>query len=338
MSEQNAFIVGNNWICWAFEPPIVRSDGTPLQDRDTWWESDAAVARVYLNGQWTSPTNEHPGVYAIKTSSQNAPFPLAPFQLTGWTPLNLTEFSYNGTTGFIAQEPNAYECFYSITMDVGVGSNGGGYFTANATSSQSVVTNDLLFFDSASVNTGAATYNPTKIQLSGASNGRVECIIAPCRPQVNLVLPITTTTGGKLILEVFKSAIPLTINYAEVDVVASASPQTVSFSCCPDMIVGDYFRIRWAGPGTATFNSARRIDIMDTLLPTSTVVTRVKKNGVVMTSQNTVTSTLTVPNTVTVTGSMRFIAALNDIISLEISPSNYGLTVQSAMINIQPDP
>jgi len=57
-----------------------------------------------------------------------------------------------------------------------------------------------------------------------------------------------------------------------------------------------------------------------------------------MSSQNTVTSTLAVPNTITVTGSMRFTAAVNDVISLEISPSNYGLTVQSAMINIQPDP
>jgi hypothetical protein len=338
MSEQYAFIVGNNWVCWAFEPPVVRSDGSPLQEKDTWWESDAAVARVYLNGQWTSPTNAHPGVYAIKTSSQNAPFPLAPFQLTGWTPLNLAEFSYNGTTGFIAQEPNAYECLYSISMDVGAGANGGGYFTANATAPQSVVAGNLLFFDSPNINTGAQTYNPLKIQLPGASNGIVECIINPCRPQVNLVLPITTTTGGQLIFQVFKAGIPLFVDYAVIEVVASASPQTISFSCCPDMLVGDYFRIRWAGPGTATFTAARRIDIMDTLPPASTVTTRVKKNGVVMPSQNTVTSTLAVPNTITVTGSMRFTAAVNDVISLEISPSNYGLTVQSAMMNIQPDP
>lgn len=338
MSSEYSYFVANNWICWSYEAPLYRVDGTPLQNNDTWWESDAAIARVYLNGQWTTPTNAVPGVYAIKTTTQNSPFPLAAFQLTGWNAINVNEFSYNGTTGFIAQEANAYECLYSISMDVGAGTDGGGYFSASANAPQAVTANTHLFFDFVNKSTGGTTYTATSIQLPPPGNGRVNCAIAPCRPQVNLVIPITVTTGGQLKLEVYKSGPGVGIDYAIYDVPASASPQTVSFSCCPDMVVGDYFRVIWVGPGTATIGANRRIDIMDTVLPTSNIITRVKKNGVVVSSQNSVASSLMVPNSMTVTGSMRFTAAINDVISLEVLPSNYGVTVTSAMINIQPDP
>lgn len=341
MSEQFSFIVGRNWNCWAYEPPEVRSDGTQLQNQDVWWESDTAVARVYLNGQWTTPTNAVPGVYAIKTTTQTSS---SPFLLTDWNAINVNEWSYNGTTGFICSEPNAYVCDYSVRLtgaSYSSANTGVGYHSATVDTPYTIdgAANQRIYFAFVSKSTSGSSYNASSMSSGGVNQAKATCVVEPCRPQVNYNLNLNAgATALQLKFQVYKVGPAVWIDYAVVNVPASASAQSVMFSVCPDLNIGDEFRLICAGPGTATIASSSRIDIQDQLPVTTQVTTQVKKNGVTISTQNSVVNSVQVDQTRTISGSLRFTAALNDVISLEVIPANSGITASSAALNLTPDP
>lgn len=83
MSDQIVRIVnGNpviNYQITSASAPVRRSDGTPLQDGDMWFDSDYGMNRTYFSGVWRAP-----GVYEAGTSLVSATTALATTATSGF--------------------------------------------------------------------------------------------------------------------------------------------------------------------------------------------------------------------------------------------------------------
>lgn len=86
MSQQQVIRIVNgnpqwNYLINSSSAPTRRSDGTPLQDGDLWFDVDYGMNRTYLSGVWRAP-----GVYENGTSFSAA---------------SSTTIAANSTSGFL---------------------------------------------------------------------------------------------------------------------------------------------------------------------------------------------------------------------------------------------
>ena len=342
MSEQNSFIVGKNWICWAFEPPMVRGDGTPLQNNDTWWESDAAIARVYLNGQWTTPTQQIPGITAImavaKTYNINGETSL----LSPYTVSNSNEWFYNGTTGFICGEPNSYLINYSLEL-AQLNNMLYSKFTGGGKPSQTYTNGQYLSFANVIQQASFIGWSSNSFTASVASgyNGVFE---------FKLYLRTNALNNGSIVLEVNGNEVPggeLVYNYQHIP-----SPEAWGIHCSTKYTVvnGDVIKFKVKGAAGTIIdidsdNSYVEITNMIPALqptgffynvPSSQVTVVLKKNGVAVSNGNNSVVSLIGGQKTLLSNTIRVGCVLNDVITLEVSSTKGGCQVRSALLNILP--
>lgn len=342
MSEQSAFIVGKNWICWAFEAPIVRSDGSPLQNHDTWWESDEAIARVYLNGQWTTPTQQIPGITAIMAVSKNFNINGETSLLSPYTVYNANDWFYNGTTGFLCGEPNSYLINYSLEL-AQVYNMIYDKYTGGGGASQTYTNGQYLSFANTIQASSFVGWSNNSFTASVASgyNGVYE---------FKLYLRTNAFNNGSIVLEVNGNEVlggELLYNYQHLP-----SPESWGIHCSTKYTVvnGDVIKFKVKG-GAGTIididstNSYLEITNMVPVLqpsgffynvPYSQVTAVLKKNGVAVSNGHDPKVSLIGGQKSILSNSLRVSCALNDVITLEVSCTKGGCQVRSALLNILP--
>lgn len=349
MSEQFSFIVGSNWNCWAYEPPTVRSDGTQLLNNDVWWESDTAVARVYLNGQWSTPTNQQPGVYAIQAAGQS-------FNIAGETALvspwgapfmNLNEFTFNGTNGFICSEANTYVINYDLQLTqnqnmVYTKFSGGGGASQIYTNGQY-----LSFITPIQQPVFVGWNSATRAFESTVTNGYKGVY------EFKLYLNVNACAAASIVLEVNGVEITnggqLWYNFSHQQ---AAEETGYNCSCRYTVNIGDTVKFKVVGGGGNLLDldsDKCYLEILNCVpqlnqnaftygTPISNVSAAIKVNGIALTQGHTPTVSVIPGQKSQLKGSLRTALALNDVVTIEVTAGKGGITLNSAMLNISPDP